>query len=40
MVRIDCVIMHEEDLKIHGDKKDTLEVTIYTSEFRKWLNSL
>ena len=38
MVRIECVIMHEEDLKINGDKKDTLEVTIYTSEFRKWLN--
>ena len=40
MVRIECVIMHEEDLKINGDKKDTLEATIYTSEFRKWLNSL
>ena len=40
MVRIECVIMHEEDLKIHGNIKDSLEVMIYTGEFRKWLNSL
>ena len=40
MVRIDCVIMNEKDLKIHSSIKDTLEVTIYNSEFRKWLDSL
>ena len=40
MSRIECVIMDEKDLEIHGDIVNTLEVIIYTEEFAKWLESL
>ncbi len=39
-VRIECMIMHDKDLKIHGDIPDTLEVSISSAEFEKWINSL
>ena len=38
--KVECVIMHEKDLKIHGNLYNTLEVSISSGEFTKWLRSL
>jgi hypothetical protein len=37
--RVECVIMHEEDIKKYGSVPDTLEVVIQTKEFGIWLET-
>ena len=39
-IKAECVIMHEKDLKIHGSIYSTLEVSISSGEFSKWLSAL
>jgi len=37
--RVECMIMHEEDIKKYGNLPNTLEVIIQSEEFGKWLQT-
>ena len=39
-VKVECMIMHNKDIKLYGDIPDTLEISIVSDEFRNWLNTL
>ncbi len=38
--RVECMIIGDKDIEIHGNLMSTLEVIISTEEFSKWLASL
>ena len=38
--RVECMIVGDKDIEIHGNIQSTLEVILSTEEFSKWLNSL
>ncbi len=40
LARVECVIMDQKDLEIHGNVPNTLELIIYTENFAIWLESL
>ena len=37
--RVECMMMHKEDIKKHGNIPNTLEVIIQSEEFGKWLQT-